>query len=508
MWRSDGVVAGVIAIFGLVFWVPAAVHADFLLDDFAMLEHFALPSIGFATYRPVAQLELNVGHWFFGSDPTGYYVTLAVMMALIGASFYAALRHLGLTAVPASIAGVGVVAYPRADSIGAWWADPAAPALLLGLLSVIAGAVWVHRRGICLRWLVPTLVLMALSVLCYEAMAPVFLLALCLAPLSPDLRRTSVCAVGSGLVALGSALYIFSTESTSHGAISMSSYGGHMKNLMTGGWQALVLHGLSTPTVVGFGFAAATILVIAAVLMWRGAVRVAEPSSRLLLALPLLVIGAALSLLPFVPSDSYYEPTTPGTGNRVNGLAQVFVLAFIAIGIWLVCRMLVRLMVGRAALPTAAAISFLIAVVLMSGYAGYVKQDQNYYNAASALRAGYVDEIHQLKPAIARGDLVFLADYPSQIGPPGAHWFPTIEDLWDASEIVDMTYGNSAIVADPLFSDTQCRASSVSIQVPTGFERFPYRKIVVIDLSRKKVVGGPANQAECRAELPPRATTT
>jgi hypothetical protein len=507
-WRSDGLVAGIIIIFGLAFWVPAAVHADFMMDDFAMLEHFELPGIGFATYRPVAKLEMDIAHSFFGNQPTGYYVALAVMMALIGAAFYVALRHLGLAAVPAAIAGVGVVAYPRADSIGAWWADPAAPALLLGLLSVITGAIWVTSSGRSLRWFAPTLVLVALSVLCYESMAPMFLFALCLAPLSPNLRRTFICAIGSGLVALASALYIFSTEAGGHSAIGASQYVGHFRDLMTGGWQALVLHGLSSPTVVGFGFAVVTLLLIAVVLATRSDVlTVVEPWRRLLLALPLLVVGTALSLVPFVPSGSYYESTTPGTGNRVNGLAQIFALTFIVIIVWLLCRLIGSLAGGRNAMPITGATSFLVAVVLVSGYAGYVKQDQNYYNAASTRRAGYVNEIHRLRPVVETGDQVLLADYTSQMGPPGARWFSTIQDQWDASEIVALTYDHSNMVAEPLVADSECLPSSVSIQVPAGFDKVPYGKVVVIDLGRERVEGL-ADQAQCEAELASLVTTS
>ncbi len=139
--------------------------------------------------------------------------------------------------------------------------------------------------------------------------------------------------------------------------------------------------------------------------------------------------------------------------------------------------------------------------MLLSGYAGYVKADQNYYNDASRQRAGYIEEIERLKPVVPRGDLVLLGDYPSQIGPPGARWFATIEDLWDASEIVSLTYGRSTMVADPLFASTQCLASSVSIQIPTGFETFPYGKVVVVDLGRDRVLRL-ANRAACEAALP------
>jgi hypothetical protein len=500
-WGSDGLVAGIIALFGLVFWVPAAVHADFMLDDFAMLEHFELPGVGIATFRPVARLEWYVGYHLFGHHPTGYYVVLAIMMALIGAVFYAALRHLGLAAMPAAIAGVGIVAYPRADSIGAWWADPAAPALLLGLLSVLAGAVWVSRRGASLGWFVPTLVLVALSVLCYEAMAPLFLLALCLSPLSRNLRRTFVCAGASGLVALGSALYLFATEQNQHDAVGTGRYAWHLHHLMTGGWQALVLHGLSTPTVVGVGFGVVTMLTIVAVLAWRGGLVDAVAWRRLLLAVPLLVLGTALALVPFVPSGTYYEPTTPGTGNRVNALAQVFALACIAITIWLLCRLLGRAFGGRYAPAVTAAVAVLVAVPLLGGYAGSTKQDQNAYNVASARRVALIDEIHRLKPAVPRGDLVLLADYASQTGPPGKVWFPTIEDLWDASEIVSMTYHRPRMVADPVFSDTRCLASSVSIRTPTGTARFPYGRVVVIDLGRTRVERLPG-RAACEAGLP------
>jgi hypothetical protein len=156
---------------------------------------------------------------------------------------------------------------------------------------------------------------------------------------------------------------------------------------------------------------------------------------------------------------------------------------------------------GRTATPFAAFASLLVAVLLMSGYAGSVKQDQNYYNVASALRARHIAEIDRLKPAVPPDGVVLLADFSSQIGPPGAHWFPTIEDQWDASEIIQMTYDQPNLAADPLFARTQCLASTMSIGAPTGPETVPYAKVVVIDLGRKRVEHF-ENQAQCQAKLP------
>lgn len=498
-WKADGAVAALVFAFGAVFWLPYAVHAYFLLDDFSMIEHYKLGT-WLPTYRPTFKLAMTVAYWLFGQNAIGYYVLLAFFAAAVGVSMYVALRFLGLSRVPSAIAALGVLIYPRADSMDLWWSNPSALALVLGLGSVALGAAWTHRSGHALRWLVPSLVLLAASVLCYESLAPIFLLYLCFLPLSPNVRRSLVITGSSILVSGLSALYIFDSEASDRQPLAVSQYFHHARLLLTSSWQAFVVHGFNNPTEVGAAFVVCFLVLLVAVLVFAGrsAVETFEPWKRLALTLLLLIVAVPLSLVPFVPSNDYYEPTLLTTGNRVNSLPQVFILAALAIVIWLVARGLTTWWPSIRPVAVPAGLATLFVLLLFSGFAGQVKEDQSYYNAASSLRRGYIAAIRQTKPTAPPGSEIVLANFTEVIGPAADRWYATIYDQWDATAITNLLYRTATIVAAPMDRGSICKRATLAIPL-YGLD-IPYGKLTVVDVGARRVVRL-TDQAECTATL-------
>jgi hypothetical protein len=152
------------------------------------------------------------------------------------------------------MAGTLVVAYPKADSVLLWWSSSSALALCLGLASVWIGSVWLRRTGWSPGLLVPAMALMAASVLCYESIFPLFLLLVCLVPLSPRPRRLLAVAAMEGATACGAALYMFATEAKARNALPVGAYATRASQLVTGGLRTYPLGGLGMPTTVGMCF--------------------------------------------------------------------------------------------------------------------------------------------------------------------------------------------------------------------------------------------------------------
>lgn len=501
--RTDALVVALIAGFGAIFWLPYSVHAYFLFDDFPIIEHYELgtPLAAYQpTYHPTFRVAMTVAYWVFGQNAEGYYVLLGILMAAAGALMYLALRMLGLSWVPSAIAAVGMLVYPRGDSMGLWWSNPSALAVVFGLASVALGAVWVQRSGRGLRYLVPCLVLLAVSVLSYESFFPIVLLYVCLLPLSPNIHRSIVVIGLSFAAATLSALYLFIGTASHQQEIPISQYAHHAWLLLTGSWQAFGVHGFYGPTAVGTLLLVCCFALIFAslVLTVLPIAEPREPWKRLAFTLTLLIFTVPISLVPFLPSPDYYVPTLATTGNRVNSLPQIFIVAALAIAIWLGARALTSWMTSVMAIVPMV-VALLLALSIFSGFAGQVKQDQSYYNAASSLRRAYIASIHRVAPKVPPGSEIVLANFAEVIGPPTDRWYGTFFYEWDSTAIVDLLYHTASIVAVPMDRGSTC--GKTALRIPVYHLAIPYGKLIVIDIGSQQLVRL-AGRAACRAMLP------
>jgi len=496
----DLLIGAVIAACALVMYLPYDARASFLLDDYTMMEHFQFGT-WLPTYRPTFKLEMDVANFFFGDSPRGYYLLLGVMAATIGVLLFASLRSLGLSVVPSAIAGTSIVVYPRADAVTLWWSSTSAMALCLGLGSVWLGSVWVRRSGRSPALLIPALALMAAAVLCYESIFPLFLLPLCLVPLSSRPRRLVGMAVLEGVTAGAAALYMYTAEAAARDAMPLSRYPARMWQLIVSGLHAYPFGGVSAPTAIGLGIAAGTLvaMVVAVGASGRSAIlHEVEPLRRLLATVPLLALGAFVSLVPFIPAPAYYEPGGVGPANRVNALPQVFVVTAVAVTIWLVARMVI----GWRSPMAAVALAAVAAVSMVGAFAGSVHQDQSGYLAAARYRSWMLHEMHQLLPSRpASGTVVFVGDYLQNEGPPANPAFPTIQNEWDTSATLQLMYGTMGITGWTVSPNTMCRPATLFSSLLGVTVDVPYRQATIVDIRRHRVYRF-ADAKECQADLP------
>lgn len=499
----DAVVAAVIALLGVGCWLPFAVHADFLLDDFRKVDHFELGT-PFLSYRPVFRFTTWVAFELFGTTPAGYYVTLSVVAGATGALLYLLLRRYGLPAPVAACAGLGVMVYPRADSSYLWWADSAGIALLLGLGALLLGAVWVDRAGLALRWLVPSLVLLAAGVCCYEAVFPIVLLPASFLTLSAARRRRWSYVVIAGATSLAAAAYIFDQSASVQTSLPFGEWPGHAFKVLTGAWRAFVAHGFNVPTGAGI----VTVLVAAAALalaLGLGPSHTAPgPTDDLvrLAVLPaLLAVCALVALVPLIPANEYYEPTLLTFGNRVNVLASVFVVTAVVTALWWGVELLRHRGFGVAAAAVAGAVVF----ALLAGFAGQVRKDQFDYTLASTDRRTVLANVLAAEPHPPQHSVLLFGDYQADIGPVTDRWFPVILNQRDATPAAWLLYRTPTLAAAPLNEPATCRRRSVSL--PAYGLTVPYARVVVIDVDRDRAIrlGGPGR---CAAVLAASKTLT
>lgn len=491
----NALVAVAITCYGLVVWLPFEVHATFFLDDLSFLEHYRLGT-WFPSYRPTFRVEMGLAYRLFGSSPTGYYVLLGLLCAGTGALLYLVLRQYGLGAVPAAIAGVALITFPRADSTALWWSDMGGTALFLGLGGLWLGAIWLHRSGWALRWLVPSLLCLVAAVLCYDSLFPIVVLPACFVLLAPDRRRLFAQVGASAVAAAGAAFYMFLTD---HGTAQPTPAGHYLSRgwqLARGAWQAFVVHGFNTPSASGSLFVLAIAGVIG-VVVWatRRRQEALEPLLPLVGTVGLLIVGGLCALVPYLPANPFYVPTLATFGNRVNVLVQVFCVCALSLAIWVVARLLAP----RSSQLVAAVLAAAMAVVVLGGFVGQVRTDQHFYQVAGTQRAEDLAAIVRADPHPATGSNILLGDYPTAVGPPTDVAYPTIYDQWDAAAILELQNGTATLNVAPLNTPYRCEAGRVVL--PADGVTMPYGRTVVVDVDQG--VAHPIDNAhQCAAVLP------
>ncbi|HEY7892029.1 MAG TPA: hypothetical protein VIC05_07455 [Solirubrobacteraceae bacterium] len=114
----------------------------------------------------------------------------------------------------------------------------------------------------------------------------------------------------------------------------------------------------------------------------------------------LLVAIAAWAV--YVPADYIYSPTSPGTGNRVNGLAAIGVVVFLYAAAMLITRR------GRLAV--------LVVIALAAGYAHRIAHDARTWNHAAQLQAQVLTTIRAHVRRAPRSSGFLVSDWPQSAG--------------------------------------------------------------------------------------------
>lgn len=115
----------------------------------------------------------------------------------------------------------------------------------------------------------------------------------------------------------------------------------------------------------------------------------------------LLVAVAAWAV--YVPADYIYSPTSPGTGNRVNGLAAIGIAVFLYAAAMLITRR------ARVALA--------IAIAIGAGYVYRIERDARSWNRAAQDEAQILTTIKTKVPRPPKGASFFILDWPQSVAP-------------------------------------------------------------------------------------------
>jgi hypothetical protein len=216
---------------------------------------------------------------------------------------------------------------------------------------------------------------------------------------------------------------------------------------------------------------------------------------RNLLAAGLLLGGALLSVLPFVPANAYYTASAPGVGNRVNAATAVFVAA--ALGM-LVAALLQPLAQPRGRLTAVLGTACAAALVAGPG-AAWTRQslaDAAQFSAAAHDRERVLAAIHTALPHLPPGSTVLLGDYARYRGSLSV---PILAETWDVQGAVRLTYDDPGVSGAPLTAQDRCTVAGIALGDSAPAVAWPALR--VIDVRRATVVSI-TDAAACRALLP------
>ena len=468
-----------------------------MLDDFPLAEHFVLGN-WLPTYRPgFAFISQFVGRAFH-ANPRGYYLTLGVIMAATGAFLYVTLRKLGLSTLPAALAGAAIVAFPHADALGLWWTgSQMGISLCLGLLSLYLGAMWVERSGRSLLLLALSLITLAACILVYEGMLLVFTLGICLLPLAANKRRQLMKSGADLAVAIGAALYMFHVSSSIETKKRpLGTYPGRAVHVAADGWRALFLHGLRGPTLYGAVASlsiAVAIVILLVIVKATGRLTQFGPWKPLLFSLPLLLAGVFVAWVPYVATNDWYDPLLMGVGNHINELPAVFYVTAGSVGLLLLCRLLTAPL--RSPVATALLVG-MIGVVVISGFVGQVRVDQQQFALGSHHRLAILATVRRVLPHPEAGATILVANYDTAIGP---DWVEVFETYWDTGAALQTMYNDPHITAAPLALGAVCEATGLA-EPRYNIREVSYSRLQIIDISHDRLVHL-GDQEQCRSEL-------
>jgi hypothetical protein len=489
---------------GLGLGLPYALSAGFVYDDWYLVSHQILGAPNSGVYAGLGtKLAFAVQGTLFRADAHLYYAAAAVIFSLAVGALYAALRALHVDRICALIASALLLAFPAADSLWLW--DTAsltvALAVLLALLGIAAGSRWVENCGRTQLWLAASLLLWTGAIFCYFSVVVLMLLPAALIPLSCNRRRTLL-NLGMTLVVGVVCLAIILPSSLTaqyHANWALSAYPGRALAIWIAGYQFLVVGPFGRITVVSLalGLIAACLAAFSHIIL--GGVRRPSPGvhthfGRYLIAAGLLFIGTLAAWTPLIPADAYYTPSTLGVGNRVNGLAQIFLVTAVAVLVTTVAGLAGRLL--RQPVVATAAAAGLALVLLASSLPQTIAHAEGYAHAAT-IRNRILTLVAKLASAPSTGTTVLLGDYDAY---DTANWIPVFASTWDFNGAVQILYNDPTLFGYPVLAGFSCTATGLG-GLPNARSAVPYNRVIVIDVGRRRTVDL-TSRATCTALLP------
>jgi hypothetical protein len=500
----DRWVVAALGVAGLALGIPYALSAGFVYDDWNLLSHqiLGIPDTGLYVGSGL-QISLVVESPLFRTNAHLYYVAAAVIFSLAVMAVFLALRALRMDPTSALVASALLLAFPAADSLRLWYTATLTVtlAVLLATLGIAAGTRWVERRGGARAWLALSLLLWAGAVLCYFSVVVLMVLPVALIPLSPNRRRTLMILGVNLVVGVVCLALILPTSLTAqyHASWTLSAYPGRVWALWTAGFQFLVVGpfgGVNVLTLV-LGVGAGLLTMIA--LGFLGRVRqfpVGPPPTyigRQLTASCFLLIGALAAWSPLIPANAYYSPSSLGVGNRVNGFAQIFLLAAVGLLVTTLARVVGRLSRHPS---VAAAITAGLAVLLLAATLPQTVTHAEGYTDAATIRSDILMTVGKLAPTAKAGTTLLLGDYDEY---DTQNWIPVFASTWDFNGAVQTMYGDATVSGYPVLSGFTCTPTGLR-GLPNTQAVAPFDRLIVIDVGRRRVVD--LTNRTCTALLP------
>jgi hypothetical protein len=493
-----------LAVLGVLTFGSHVVNGGFYLDDWSNAAGTRWPTDGRSVleqywdvthYRPVLVPYIPLVHAVFGDNPelhNAYSLLLRIGMSL---AVYVVARASRL-GVPGAAAVAGLLLlFPSSDT-AVLWSTASMAHLSTGLVVAgIAFAIYGLRRGRGLRFHAVAAALYAVAVLAYEVAAPLVGLAFLLyrlhAPWTPVLRRWAV-----DLVTLALTLGWVGSQ-TPRNVKTFDEQLEHLRAIADAGLSIFARNAapygsLGRQTVL----AAVLACVLAAALVWFLLPRVDDARrslGRWLAAFGAGVVIMAAGWVMYVPAATYYLPSQPGLGNRVNVVAGIGIVLCLVAAAALAGVLLFRGLPRGRALAGAVAAAYVAFLAI-----GYYDDDRT---SVENYRLSYVGQLRVLdtiERAIGKPEpdsVIYVfgqALYHS-------NGVPVFAASWDLRAAVKVHWDDRTLSGYPIagFWSVTCTAEGVQ---PSGggwteSHRGDYGDAVLVDVS-----SGRAERVDSRAE--------
>jgi hypothetical protein len=455
--------ASALALLALVM-CAGHVHAGGLYyDDWSLLAAARFPPPGGVLHdlwlnygqRPGQVLYYAALDGAIGVDAPARLALSAGALVLEVTCLYALLRQLGLAARHAIAIAALVLVFPFSDSVWLWGVlslgSIAIAAFLLGLMLALRALHSEGRRRLVLHG--ASLALYVGSVASYEITAVAACLSGLLYVRDVGVRRArarwalDVLAVALTLLAARVLLPIdIATPSRMQSLSGMVSHAGLIaaRGVRLIGAAALPVRGLDPWLGVG-----ALCAVLAAALSLRRVLVVSDPlRGELGRWLAIAGAGALVAVAGwavYVPATDHYAPGPAGTINRINAAAAIG----IAILLYALVMMLVRMLLRLARLPSPALSAGAAAVVtlaLLGAYVGRSAGDARTWDSAARDQRLELSQVHAALPSPLPGATVYVLGAPAAVGP----GIPVLGTTLDLTSALRISYSSARLNGVPL----------------------------------------------------------
>jgi hypothetical protein len=457
------VVLGGIAV---LLYEPNAVHGGFLSDAWANLALYEFaPTRGFGhtlsyfleqsniSPRPLQAVYLltlfevlgtHVGFWLTWQNATFVGMTLLLFLLL---------RKLSIGAFDAACIAVLVLVFPAFNSLHFWtamiWAPLSIAMVLLGFILTLAGFDAERTRSKLLLHGC-ALILFVASLLLYEVTLPIMLASVLLYRLCVPWRTAAARWAVDCAVLIPIVLSVTVVSSTGHaeteaGILNHASVIFDSSRVL---FTTVVLpfNGTSWYLVALFCLVPATALLVYLRLPTSDPARSALRTWLLVFVAGVLVVGLGYAI--YAPGTDYYNPVSPGVGDRVNAVPSLGWVLILYSGAALAANLAFRGMPRARLLSSvgAAAACALIAI-------GWVKTVNSYSDAFTSAYAEDTRVLAMIKDVLPQPkaeSTIWTFGQPVQFIP----GVPVFGNTWDMTGSVQLAFDDPSLTSLVAYPET------------------------------------------------------